>query len=972
MVRKGTRWACLLIVFCLLLLIPSASAVSLASAPLTTSTGARNGMVRVRLSSLGSVTQLSLTIDGSYTADGAQNVVLQRGSQVNISINSTSGQLTLTAGGTVYPMGQTVAFRRHVTSGDNGLRISQAKKPSNLYPGDLLLSAVKGSTGTYTIQPVLYVYMESYLCGVVPYEMGESAGLEAIKAQTVAARTYTLNRMNQRTSWAYDVVDTTNDQVYYGSPDGAGKCTTAINSTKGIVLMNGGVLTNTYYSASNGGQTESAENAWGTVSSALIVKDDPFDLANSQSTVKRFNVYRDNTNPLQAAAFGQFLLNKATEALNNAGQPVLGLRVLTIDEIIPHTPKYAAPSKLYTKMDFALTVSCNGQTQHLTVTGDIFSELEGLLGMSINSLRNELWSVESNASAFVLCARRFGHGVGLSQRGAMQMAALGYAYDQILAFYYNGCKRVQYTLTHTILGGIQDGGDTLITATESPAPLEESAASQAVVTLAMNEDHLVLHSGKSVNSTPLCTVLNGTQLTLRQMEGEWAYVRYGNISGYALVSSLQIRGEAEGAEDGSDTILCWATVACNGTLNLRSEAGYGNNIVAAMPDGTVLCVFAKNDSWTRVQYGSTVGYAATSYLQFSMTNPVSQMATQSGIGVVVGVPVWGVAMLRATPATDGVVLAQIPYGENVTILGGDSSWYQVRYQEQVGYVKVAEISRYAQAPSTAEDTWVGDDAPEDEDSVPTPVPTPAVTVRPEATATAAPTATEAGSTPDPTVPAEATETPERTASPEATQTPAPFATDEPTATPKATESPAPPAELQGEAGMTLSRVSTSGGTLNLRAAPTTKSKVLLTISNGTVLNIYEKDGDWCRTIYRGKEGYVMTSFLQPEQQEETGEKWDHLAEDETETMPSPKPTGVEKTYDPTLTVPEDQWVGWVNTGSGSLNLRAWCALNAPALAQMPEGDPLTVLAMGEEWTKILWEGTEGYCLTKYLMLRPCD
>ena len=80
---------------------------------------------------------------------------------------------------------------------------------SGLYPGDLTLSVSEGA-----IQPILELPLETYLEGVVPYEMSDSFPLEALKAQAVCARTYALSKMNG--SGDYDVVDNTNDQVYYG------------------------------------------------------------------------------------------------------------------------------------------------------------------------------------------------------------------------------------------------------------------------------------------------------------------------------------------------------------------------------------------------------------------------------------------------------------------------------------------------------------------------------------------------------------------------------------------------------------------------------------------------------------------------------------------------------------------------------------------------------------------------------------
>ena len=58
-----------------------------------------------------------------------------------------------------------------------------------------------------------------------------------------------------------------------------------------------------------------------------------------------------------------------------------------------------------------------------------------------------------------LTARRYGHGVGMSQRGAQQMASEGLTYDQILQFYYPGLVRTRYTMTRTILPSIDGTGN---------------------------------------------------------------------------------------------------------------------------------------------------------------------------------------------------------------------------------------------------------------------------------------------------------------------------------------------------------------------------------------------------------------------------------------------------------------------------------------------------------------------------------
>jgi hypothetical protein len=75
------------------------------------------------------------------------------------------------------------------------------------------------------------------------------------------------------------------------------------------------------------------------------------------------------------------------------------------------------------------------------VTLDYFNQMESLCGMSINVLKNETLAVTETVGGYRLTARRYGHGVGMSQRGAQQMAKEGLSYDQILDFYFPGIVR---------------------------------------------------------------------------------------------------------------------------------------------------------------------------------------------------------------------------------------------------------------------------------------------------------------------------------------------------------------------------------------------------------------------------------------------------------------------------------------------------------------------------------------------------
>ena len=394
----------------------SVNGVQVVSAALSSETKTMNGMVRVYLSSLGNPATLNLTVRGNYSVNGQ---LLTSGSALTVGFDSFSGSITLSYNGQTRNMGRSFSIRRHSASGANGILIAQARESQNPYPGDLSFEVVATTTG-YKLYTIAHVYIEDYLYGVLPYEMGNSSSLEALKAQAVAARTYTVRMMSRRASGMYDVVDTTSDQVYRGTPSGNANCVSAVDATRGIVLMYGSEYITTYYSASNGGQTETARG--GTSYAYMKVKDDPFDYANPSSTVKSKTIYADLSSPSNPPQLISLLKTKAASKLNQMGYAASSANttLLTLRSITPHTPMYASPSRLYTKLDFVMTVAAPAVSSvNVTVTCDIFDEVESLLSMGIQSSDNELWSVTSTASSFQLQARRYGHGVGMSQRGAM-------------------------------------------------------------------------------------------------------------------------------------------------------------------------------------------------------------------------------------------------------------------------------------------------------------------------------------------------------------------------------------------------------------------------------------------------------------------------------------------------------------------------------------------------------------------------
>ena len=316
-------------------------------------------VIRVLLRRLFFTDRADLTLLGAYSAewDGAE-AAFQDGAKAVVQIRQ--GQLYLSSGGVTFRAGSRITFRRHqAASAENGMRIGTG---SNLYPGDLTLTISGGA-----LQPVLAVPLEEYLPGVVPYEMNDSFPLEALKAQAICARTYALSHRSPESAW--DVTDTTNDQVFRGVNASNTNAARAVRETAGLVAMYQGKLAVCYYGASNGGQTELPKNVWSgrDAPGCYAMTDDPYDLENPESPVKRVRLYRDGTG--MPAAFASLLWESMRAEIAGLGFDALdpaNFRVDAITAVSLGGRRHASPSRLVTKLN--LTLSWSGRMEILPMT----------------------------------------------------------------------------------------------------------------------------------------------------------------------------------------------------------------------------------------------------------------------------------------------------------------------------------------------------------------------------------------------------------------------------------------------------------------------------------------------------------------------------------------------------------------------------------------------------------------------------
>ena len=591
---RFARWTkCLCVWLCLALLpvwLPSAQA---ASAP----------DVRIYLKRLNLTDRADLWLDGVYTAATGDKATMYfpRGSK--ITLQARDGEIYLFYQGMSICMGDTFTLIQNESGSDDfeGVRFAEG---GNFYPGKLTFTVSGG-----VLMPVLTLSVEDYLLGVVPYEMSDSFPLEALKAQAVCARTYALAHISPDN--AYDLVDTTADQVFKGIDPSTTNAIRAVRETAGVVGMYKGTLATCYYAASNGGQTELVEHVWSGYGDwgYYAMVDDPYDVENPESIVRRAKVNKDASG--LPAAFVDIVYNYMAGDLWQLGYDDSrdSFRIDGIESITLASPRFDDPSRLYEEMTVTFTWSgrrvikpatptpsaeptpeddeimlfasptpsptvaslfaeatptatatpeptvqytaFEPHGEAVTLTLPIFPEVLAALNLSVYGADNELVTLTETETQFILESRRYGHGVGMSQRGAQWMAGqYGMTFTEILDFYYPGMELMKVQSGEAVLPTLQPqlAWTPAPPATPTPRPtlmpvtgdLPEGAYLATVANID-DDSSLNLRQEPSTASMILMRLYKHQPLVVLEVceDPAWVHVRTDVVEGYVMLSFLE-------------------------------------------------------------------------------------------------------------------------------------------------------------------------------------------------------------------------------------------------------------------------------------------------------------------------------------------------------------------------------------------------------------------------------------------------
>jgi stage II sporulation protein D len=278
------------------------------------------------------------------------------------------------------------------------IKVLKPNLKSRLYEGDFSVSNKNGF-----LELVNEIDLEQYLEGVVESESGTGQRIEYYKVQAIISRTYAIKYKNKHESAGFNLCDGTHCQAYLHKRNQSNLIDSAVKYTRKLVLVDSiGDLSSTFFHANCGGQTSEPDAVWNQKIVGFTSFKDTFCIHTQQANwIKKV--------PLKD--WFSFLEDKYNFPSRDSLSHELALNFTQMERKAFYiNPVYGIPLR------------------------DLREAFK---------LKSTYFNCRKEGDFIVLNGRGFGHGVGLCQEGAMNMAKKGYSYQQILAFYYPNRQLLQ-------------------------------------------------------------------------------------------------------------------------------------------------------------------------------------------------------------------------------------------------------------------------------------------------------------------------------------------------------------------------------------------------------------------------------------------------------------------------------------------------------------------------------------------------
>jgi stage II sporulation protein D len=342
-----------------------------------------------------------ITNADSFTVAATDDYFITDGNGKNFKL--TKGMVTLTAFEEGFKMGKYALKPPLKAESSNGIIFANKKA----YRGFLTVTKFNSRAVVVNVLTV-----EDYLKGVLPKEASPGWGAEALKAQAVISRTYTLANMGKHGGLGFDMCDTTHCQVYGGAAWEALSCNVAISATKSEILTYGDKLAQTVFHANCGGHTEDPKYVWNW----------------GGATPEYLQGVKCGYCDDAPHAYWEKTLDESFIRQKLALYGVGTIKSITIKGVTP-----AGSAQEVVIKHSKGTLEINAYKFRLAVDA-----------WQIRSTTFD--SIKKDGDKFILKGRGWGHKVGLCQWGAKGMADKGKKYKYILEYYYPKTKieKVKY------------------------------------------------------------------------------------------------------------------------------------------------------------------------------------------------------------------------------------------------------------------------------------------------------------------------------------------------------------------------------------------------------------------------------------------------------------------------------------------------------------------------------------------------
>lgn len=327
---------------------------------------------------------------GQYNLDlGNNNIISLKNSDI-IKLSSNGNKINLIIRDTSYGSFSSIKLVKDALKCFFQINLKNKTKLRR-YDDNLIITSKNNQ-----IYLINNIEIENYIAGVVQAETwGATKNVEFFKVQALCVRNYLMKNKDKHKKQGYNLCDQVHCQAYKGRANQHEVIQGAYNSKGEIIIDQEGNIIETLFHANSGGETVSSEDVWGRAFPHLSGKIDSFSIGMKAYNWDKFiqfrdwqRYFRDKGINVRDDSIKHELLNFSQD--NGRKKDMLGIPLVQI------------------RKDF--------------------------------NLRSTFFNCKEWGSEVKLSGRGYGHGVGMSQEGAIRMCDEGFEYWQIIEFYYTGAK----------------------------------------------------------------------------------------------------------------------------------------------------------------------------------------------------------------------------------------------------------------------------------------------------------------------------------------------------------------------------------------------------------------------------------------------------------------------------------------------------------------------------------------------------